>query len=226
MRLTACGIQCVTQTAWEIFEYPSELNVKYLYFFFFPRAHIKEGRHSRGLFRQHYASCLAHPCVSLRDTSTSGYITSMPREKKNKKIQECRSRQVRVPMSCRREEQFQHRCCCKKRIVSRLTDLKIPQPVAVCPLPPLGGLFKRTLSKIPDSFPAPSASFPRTWEILLCTVSPFWSDSRFGVYMQTILVTLIPLSVISPTILLSDYSVLFTHVPTTATVCNANQQWF
>lgn len=147
-------------------------------------------------------------------------------KKRKKKIQECRSRQVRVPMSCRREEQFQHRCCCKKWIVSRLTDLKIPQPVAVCPLPPLGGLFKRTLSKIPDSFPAPSASFPRTWEILLCAVSPFWSDSRFGVYMQRILVTLILLSVISPTILLSDYSVLFTHVPTTATVRNTNQQWF
>lgn len=146
MRLTVCRIQCVTQTAWEIFEYPSELNVKYLYIFF-PRAHIKEGR--QGSFRQHYASCLAHPCVSLRDTSTSGYITSMPRKKK-KKIQECRSRQVRVPMSCRREEQFQHGCCCKKWIVSRLTDLKIPQPVAVCPLPPLGGLFKRTLSKITD----------------------------------------------------------------------------
>lgn len=69
-------------------------------------------------------------------------------------------------MSCRQEEQFQHGCGCKKWIVSRPKDQKLLQMVAVCPLPPLGGLLKHTLFEMPESFPAPSASFSETLLLL------------------------------------------------------------
>lgn len=58
-----------------------------------------------------------------------------------------------------------------------------------------------------------------------CVSVLIWFKIRC-LHAQRILVTLILLSVISPTILLSDYSVLFTHVPTMATVRNTNRSDF
>lgn len=204
MRLTWCGAKCVTQTRSEISESSSEWNVIYIYLFA-SFAHIKETRHSWGSFRQHNTLCLAHRCVFLRDTSTSGYITSMPWKKSLRVQQSAGSGSQELP--ARRAISawmlLQEVNCVKAHKSENVTDGC--SVVAVCPLPPLGGLLKRTLLKMREVFLATSASFPKT-RLLLAErlVSVLILFTIWCLHAERILVTIILLSTISLSIFLSD----------------------